>query len=180
MTREEIVRGLRCSGSPGEKKCGGCPWCVREDVEGQDWGDCNVDQMALDAADLLENDRSQTLALQRELELKRAQLDCASASAEKLRRQNGELRDAAAQVTRLAGDAAAERARNGVEGRALRIAAVLMAEAGLCLYEDREQCAGWRRCRARCDCEGCLARRLRRKAKEELREENDHAGEEEE
>ena len=180
MTREEIVRGLRCSGSPGEKKCGGCPWCVREDVEGQDWGDCNVDQMALDAADLLENDRSQTLALQRELELKRAQLDCASASAEKLRRQNGELRDAAAQVTRRAGDAAAERARNGVEGRALRIAAVLMAEAGLCLYEDREQCAGWRRCRARCDCEGSLARRLRRKAKEELREENDHAGEEEE
>lgn len=106
MTREEIARGLRCSGSAGEKKCGGCPWRVREDVEGQDWWDCNVDQMALDAADLLENDRSQVLALQRELELKRAQLDCATASAEKLRRQNGELRDAAAQVTRLAGDAA--------------------------------------------------------------------------
>ena len=63
MTREEIARGLRCSGSAGEKKCGGCPWRVREDVEGQDWWDCNVDQMALDAADLLENDRSQVLAL---------------------------------------------------------------------------------------------------------------------
>lgn len=180
MKREEIVRGLRCSGSTGEKKCDGCPWCVREGVEGKDWWDCNVDQMALDAADLLENDRNQTLALQRELELKRAQLDCASASAEKLRRQNGELREAAAQVTRLAGDAAAERERNGVEGRALRIAANLLAEVGLCRHEDRERCAGWRRCRARCDCEGCLARWLRRKAKEELREENDHAGEEEE
>ena len=106
MTREEIVRGLRCSGSTGEKKCGGCPWCVREDVEGQDWWDCDVDRIALDAADLLENDRNQVLALQRELELKRAQLDCASASAEALRRQNGELRDAAALVTRLAADAA--------------------------------------------------------------------------
>lgn len=109
MTREEIVRGLRCSGSTGEKKCGGCPWCVREDVEGQDWWDCDVDRIALDAADLLENDRNQVLALQRELALRQAQLDCAAASAEKLRRQNGELRDAAAQVTRLAGDAAEER-----------------------------------------------------------------------
>ena len=109
MTREEIVRGLRCSGSTGEKKCGGCPWCVREDVEGQDWWDCDVDRIALDAADLLENDRNQVLALQRELALRQAQLDCAAASAEKLRRQNGELREAAAQVTRLAGDAAEER-----------------------------------------------------------------------
>lgn len=109
MTREEIARGLRCSASTGEKKCSGCPWRVREDMEGQDWWDCNVDQMALDAADLLENDRSQVLALQRELELKRAQLECATASAEKLRRQNRELRDAAALVTRMAGDAAVER-----------------------------------------------------------------------
>ena len=116
MTREEIARGLRCSASTGEKKCSGCPWRVREDVEGQDWWDCNVDQMALDAADLLENDRSQVLALQRELELKRAQLECATASAEKLRRQNRELRDAAALVTRLAADAA-EREWISVEER---------------------------------------------------------------
>lgn len=101
MTREEIARGLRCSGSTGEKKCGGCPWRVREDVEDQGWWDCNVEQMALDAADLLENDWSQILALQRELELKRAQLDCASASAEK-------LRDAVAQAARLAAEAERE------------------------------------------------------------------------
>lgn len=109
MTREEIARGLRCSASTGEKDCEKCPWGIREEFEGGVWESCDCDRMAVEAADLLENDWSQILALQRELELKRAQLDCASASAEKLRRQNGELRDAAAQVTRLAGDAAEER-----------------------------------------------------------------------
>ena len=106
MTREEIARGLRCSASTGEKDCGKCPWGIREEFEGGAWESCDCDRMAVEAADLLENDGSQILALQRELELKRAQLDCASASAEKLRRQNGELRDAAALVTRLAADAA--------------------------------------------------------------------------
>lgn len=109
MTREEIARGLRCSASTGDKDCGKCPWGIREEFEGGVWESCDCDRMAVEAADLLENDGSQVLALQRELELKRAQLDCASASAEKLRRQNRELRDAAALVTRLAGDAAEER-----------------------------------------------------------------------
>ena len=108
MTREEIVRGLRCSASTGDKDCGKCPWGIREEFEGGTWESCDCDRMAVEAADLLENDWSQILALQRELELKRAQLDCASASAEKLRRQNGELREAAALVTRLAADAAEE------------------------------------------------------------------------
>ena len=58
---------------------------------------------------MLENDESQAIALQRVLALRQAQLDCAAASAEKLRRQNGELRDAAADVTRLAAEAAVER-----------------------------------------------------------------------
>ena len=109
MTREEIARGLRCSASTGEKDCGKCPWGIREEFEGGVWESCDCDRMAAEAADLLENDGSQVLALQRELALRQAQLDCAAASAEKLRRQNGELRDAAAQVTRLAGDAAEER-----------------------------------------------------------------------
>lgn len=95
MTREEIARGLRCSASTGDKDCGKCPWGIREEFEGGVWESCDCDRMAVEAADLLENDGSQVLALQRELELKRAQLDCASASAEKLRRQNRELRDAA-------------------------------------------------------------------------------------
>lgn len=109
MTREEIARGLRCSASTGDKDCGKCPWGIREEFEGGVWESCDCDRMAVEAADLLENDWSQILALQRELALRQAQLDCAAASAEKLRRQNGELRDAAAQVTRLAGDAAEER-----------------------------------------------------------------------
>ena len=86
MTREEIARGLRCSASTGDKDCGKCPWGIREEFEGGTWESCDCDRMAVEAADLLENDRSQILALQRELELKRAQLDCATASAEKLRR----------------------------------------------------------------------------------------------
>ena len=116
MTREEIARGLRCSASTGEKDCEKCPWGIREEFEGGVWESCDCDRMAVEAADLLENDRSQILALQRELELKRAQLDCATASAEKLRRQNRELRDAAALVTRLAADAA-EREWISVEER---------------------------------------------------------------
>ena len=88
MTREEIVRGLRCSASTGDKDCGKCPWGIREEFEGGTWESCDCDRMAVEAADLLENDRSQILALQRELELKRAQLDCAAASAEKPRRRN--------------------------------------------------------------------------------------------
>ena len=119
MTREEIVRGLRCSATCGEPlDCTGCPYLLEDkDEDGVRIQDCNADRIFENAADLLENDRSQILALQRELELKRAQLDCASASAEKLRRQNRELRDAAALVTRLAGDAAAERDWISVEDR---------------------------------------------------------------
>lgn len=117
MTREEIARGLRCSASTGDKDCGKCPWGIREEFEGRVWESCDCDRMAVEAADLLENDGSQILALQRELELKRAQLDCASASAEKLRRQNGELREAAADVTRLAAEAAVERDWIRVEDR---------------------------------------------------------------
>ena len=116
MTREEIARGLRCSASTGEKDCEKCPWGIREEFEGGVWESCDCDRMAVEAADLLENDGSQVLALQRELALRQAQLDCAAASAEKLRRQNGELRDAAAQVTKLAADAA-EREWISVEDR---------------------------------------------------------------
>nr|DAR53906.1 MAG TPA: rubredoxin iron binding domains containing a [Bacteriophage sp.] len=111
MTREEIVRGLRCSASCGEPlDCTGCPYLLEDkDEDGVRIQDCNADRIFENAADLLENDRSQILALQRELALRQAQLDCAAASAEKLRKQNEELRDAAALVTRLAGDAAEER-----------------------------------------------------------------------
>ena len=148
MTREEIVQGLRCSASCGEPlDCTGCPYLLEDkDEDGVRIQDCNADRIFENAADLLENDRSQILALQRELELKRAQLDCASASAEKLRRQNGELREAAP-----------------VEGRALRIAAELLAKVGLCLYEERGMCAKWRKNEGHCGCENCLLRWLKRR-----------------
>lgn len=58
---------------------------------------------------MLENDESQAVALQRELALRQAQLDCAAASSAALKKQNEQMRDAAALVTKLAGDAAVER-----------------------------------------------------------------------
>ncbi len=117
MTREEIDRGLRCSASTGEKDCGKCPWGIREEFEGGVWESCDCDRMAVEAADLLENDGSQVLALQRELALRQAQLDCAAASSAVLKKQNEQMRDAAAQVTRLAAEAAVERDWISVEER---------------------------------------------------------------
>lgn len=117
MTREEIARGLRCSASTGDKDCGKCPWGIREEFEGGVWESCDCDRMAVEAADLLENDGSQVLALQRELALRQAQLDCAAASSAVLKKQNEQMRDAAAQVTRLAAEAAVERDWISVEER---------------------------------------------------------------
>lgn len=102
MTRKEIVAALRhlkvetgsiaCLGCGREHNCGtrGC-------------------QIMRCAADLLENDENQALAMRRELELTRARMDCATACADRIHRQNQELRNAAALVTKLAGDAAVER-----------------------------------------------------------------------
>ena len=117
MTREEIARGLRCSASTGEKDCGKCHWGIREEFEGGVWESCDCDRMAVEAADLLENDGSQILALQRELALRQAQLDCAAASSAVLKKQNEQMRDAAADVTRLAAEAAVERDWISVEDR---------------------------------------------------------------
>lgn len=110
MERDEIASGLRRQRvETGSIACLGCGWENSCGVHG-----CRI---LREAADMLENDESQTVALQRELALRQAQLDCASASAEKLRRQNGELRDAAAQVTKLAAEAAVEREWISVEDR---------------------------------------------------------------
>ena len=56
-----------------------------------------------------------------------------------------------------------------VEGRALRIAADLLAATGLCLHEERGICAKWRKNEGHCGCENCLLRWLKRKAREELK-----------
>ena len=97
MKRDEIVAGLRwLRPESGDFACDGCGWENSCGARG-----C---QIMREAADMLENDESQAVALRRELELKRAQLDCAAACADRIHRQNKELRDAAAQVTKLAAE----------------------------------------------------------------------------
>ena len=102
MNRNDIVGGLRwIKPESGDFICEGCGWENSCGVRG-----CRI---VREAADMLENDESQAVALQRELALRQAQLDCAAASSAALKKQNEQMRDAAATVTRLAAEAAVER-----------------------------------------------------------------------
>lgn len=110
MKRDEIVAGLRRQRvETGSIACLGCGWENSCGVHG-----CRIMR---EAADMLENDESQAVALQRVLALRQAQLDCAAASSAVLKKQNEQMRDAAAQVTKLAAEAAAERDWISVEDR---------------------------------------------------------------
>ena len=110
MKRDEIVSGLRwLKPESGDFVCEGCGWENSCGVRG-----CRIMR---EAADMLENDESQAVALQRELALRQAQLDCAAASSAVLKKQNEQMRDAAAQVTKLAAEAAVERDWISVEDR---------------------------------------------------------------
>lgn len=110
MKRDEIVAGLRRQRvETGSIACLGCGWENSCGVHG-----CRIMR---EAADMLENDESQAVALQRVLALRQAQLDCAAASSAVLKKQNEQMRDAAAQVTRLAAEAAVERDWIRVEDR---------------------------------------------------------------
>ena len=110
MKRDDIVGGLRwLKPESGDFICEGCGWENSCDVRG-----CRI---VREAADMLENDESQAVALQRELALRQAQLDCAAASSAVLKKQNEQMRDAAAQVTKLAAEAAVERDWISVEDR---------------------------------------------------------------
>lgn len=110
MNRDEIVGGLRwLKPESGDFVCEGCGWENSCDVRG-----CRI---VREAADMLENDESQTVALQRGLALRQVQLDCAAASSAVLKKQNEQMRDAAAQVTKLAAEAAVERDWISVEDR---------------------------------------------------------------
>ena len=110
MKRDEIVAGLRRQRvETGSIACLGCGWENSCGVHG-----CRIMR---EAADMLENDESQAVALQRVLALRQAQLDCAAASSAVLKKQNEQMRDAAAQVTRLAAEAAVERDWISVEDR---------------------------------------------------------------
>lgn len=110
MKRDEIVAGLRwLRPESGDFACDGCGWENSCGARG-----CRI---VREAADMLENDESQAIALQRELALRQAQLDCATASSAVLKKQNEQMRDAAAQVTKLAAEAAVERDWISVEDR---------------------------------------------------------------
>lgn len=110
MKRDEIVAGLRRQRvETGSIACLGCGWENSCGVRG-----CRIMR---EAADMLENDESQAVALQSVLALRQAQLDCAAASSAVLKKQNEQMRDAAAQVTKLAAEAAVERDWISVEDR---------------------------------------------------------------
>lgn len=110
MKRDEIVAGLRRQRVvTGSIVCLGCGWENSCGVHG-----CRIMR---EAADMLENDESQAVALQRVLALRQAQLDCAAASSAALKKENEQMRDAAAQVTKLAAEAAVERDWISVEDR---------------------------------------------------------------
>lgn len=110
MKRDEIVAGLRwLRPESGDFACEGCGWENSCGARG-----C---QIMREAADMLENDESQAIALQRVLALRQAQLDCAAASSAVLKKENEQMRDAAADVTRLAAEAAVERDWISVEER---------------------------------------------------------------
>lgn len=110
MKRDEIVAGLRRQRvETGSIACLGCGWENSCGVHG-----CRIMR---EAADMLENDESQAVALQRVLALRQAQLDCAAASSAVLKKQNEQMRDAAAQVTKMAAEAAVERDWISVEDR---------------------------------------------------------------
>lgn len=63
MTAKQIVHGLRCSATyRGDPVCDGCPYLVTETVpdslrkltKKNTWDSCDVDRIALDAAELIE------------------------------------------------------------------------------------------------------------------------------
>lgn len=66
MKPEAIIKALRCSATPGEHDCTGCPYLLKEKLNeelAEKFGceeveSCDVDKIALDAAELLEAYRS--------------------------------------------------------------------------------------------------------------------------
>lgn len=110
MKRDEIVAALwRLKVETGSIACLGCGWENSCGVHG-----CRIMR---EAANMLENDESQAAALRRMLALRQAQLDCAAASSAVLKKQNEQMQDAAAQVAKLAAEAAVERDWISVEDR---------------------------------------------------------------
>ena len=108
--RDEIVAGLRYRQlGPGTVACLGCDWENSCGVRG-----CQILQAA---ADMLENDETYDGVLRDAIEKWKTAYGTLREKYSALLEQNGELRDAAAQVTRLAAEAAAEREWISVKDR---------------------------------------------------------------
>ena len=96
MTDQELIQALRCTSAPGGPvgDCKKCPFLRTEyigadlaKIFGQDyWETCDMDAVAIAAADRIANQSTNIAALQKEIE--------------KLRGQNEQLREAAALVTK--------------------------------------------------------------------------------
>lgn len=110
MKRDEIVAGLRrLKPESGDFVCEGCGWENSCDVRG-----CRI---VREAADMLENDETYDGVLQDAIEKWKKAYGTLREKHSALLEQNGKLRDAAADVTRLAAEAAVERDWISVEDR---------------------------------------------------------------
>lgn len=115
--REDIVRALRCrvGGKPDFRP--DCPY-LQNGLSENGWcRRCDADQVILDAADMLENDETYSGVLQDAIEKWKKAYGTLREKHSALLEQNGKLRDAAAQVTKLAAEAAVEREWISVEDR---------------------------------------------------------------
>lgn len=110
MKRDEIVSGLRRQRvETGSIACLGCGWENSCGVHG-----CRIMR---EAADMLENDETYSGVLQDAIEKWEKAYGTLREKHSALLEQNGKLRDAAADVTRLAAEAAVERDWIRVEDR---------------------------------------------------------------
>lgn len=110
MKREEIVSGLRQRRlETGSIACLGCGWENSCGFRG-----CRIMR---EAADMLENDETYDGVLRDAIEKWEKAYGTLREKHSALLKQNGELRDAAAQVTKLAAEAAVERDWISVEDR---------------------------------------------------------------
>lgn len=110
MKRDEIVAALRwLRPESGDFACEGCGW-----EESCETCGCRI---ALDAADMLESDETHSGVLQDAVEKWEKAYGTLREKHNALLEQNGKLRDAAADVTRLAAEAAVEREWISVEER---------------------------------------------------------------
>ena len=103
MTDKEIVRALRCTSTLGDhtSNCEQCPYWKKEQLNGRikekfgtdTWTSCDVDQVCLDAADLIEHLTAENADLRKELEWKDMVIDLAQREQAKAEAERDALRE---------------------------------------------------------------------------------------